>query len=121
MALCTARNHNDINHDVGHDIDHDIDHDVHDPANLYAALRQRRNLADVIPLVLDVLEQDPLASAGAFRGDLLRTLIDLPAEFWRRDEQSFRRYQAAVRAGAAARRELPADERMEFWSRSTRG
>lgn len=82
-------------------------------------LRQRVDLGEVVPLVLDVLERDPLASAGSFRGDLLRALIDLPATFWQCDRDLFKRYQTAVRAGAIARRSLPSAERMEFWTRNT--
>jgi hypothetical protein len=84
--------------------------------DLLNALRRQSDLNDVVPAVLDVLERDPLTSAGYFRGDLLRALIDLPAEFWRRDHGSFRRYQAALRAGAIARRSLPSSERMAFWT-----
>lgn len=85
-------------------------------ADLFIALQRRVDLSDVVPVVLDVLECDPLASAGYFLGDLLRALIDLPADFWRRDCVSFARYQAAVRAGAIARRSLPSAERMAFWT-----
>jgi hypothetical protein len=55
-------------------------------ADLLNALRNGKELRDVVPAVLDILEGDPLASAGYFRGDMLRALIDLPAEYWRRDE-----------------------------------
>lgn len=89
---------------------------IENDAELYAALQHRADLSEVVPLVLDVLERNPLASAGCFRGDLLRALIDLPAEFWRRDPVLFQRYQAAVRAGAIARRSLPSAERMDFWT-----
>lgn len=87
-------------------------------ADLLNALRNGEELPDVVPAVLDILEGDPLASAGDFRGDMLRALIDLPAEYWRHDEISFRRYQTAVRAGAIARRALPGAERMAFWTNS---
>lgn len=85
-------------------------------ADLLIALRDRTELHDVIPMVLDVLERDPLASAGSFRGDLLRALIGLPAEVWHRDPASFQRYKSAVRAGAVARLSLPRAERMAFWT-----
>ena len=84
--------------------------------DLFIALRHRTQLDDVVPIVLDVLETDPLASAGHFPGDLLRALIELPAEFWRHRNTSFHRYQEAVRAGAIARRGLPVSERMRFWT-----
>jgi hypothetical protein len=89
---------------------------IESDAELFRAVQRRTDLSDVVPTVLDVLERDPLTSAGYFRGDLLRALIDLPAEFWRRDCVSFKRYQAVVRAGAIARRSLPSAERMAFWT-----
>jgi hypothetical protein len=93
---------------------------IHNETDLYAALHHGAELDVVVPMTLDVVERDPLASAGFFRGDLLRALIDLPAGFWHKDPDLFRRYQAAVRAGAIARRSLSSDERMEFW-RDVRG
>jgi len=92
---------------------------IENDAELYFALRNFsdiRDLRDAVPRVLDVLEQDPLASAGFFRGDLLRALMDVPTEFWGANSAFFRRYQAVVRAGALARRALPTAERMEFWA-----
>jgi contact-dependent growth inhibition (CDI) system CdiI-like immunity protein len=83
---------------------------------LFRALQRRTDLDQVVPAALDVLERDPLVSASRFRGDLLRALIDLPAGFWHRDCASFARYQTVLRAAARARRELPAAERMAFWS-----
>jgi len=85
-------------------------------ADLLIALHHRAQLDDVVPAVLDVLERDPLTSAGSFRGDLLRALIDLPPEVWHRDPASFQRYKSAVRAGAVARLSLPRSERMAFWT-----
>ena len=70
----------------------------------------------MVPLVLGILDDDPLATAGYFRGDLLRAVIDLPSEFWRREQVSFRRYQQVVRVGALARRALTSSERMRFWT-----
>ena len=94
----------------------EMKHCVESEAELFAALRCHDELGDVVPTVLDMLERDPLASAGYFRGDLLRALIDLPAEFWGQDQRSFQRYQAVLRAGAIARRSLPSAERMAFWT-----
>ena len=89
---------------------------IENDVELYVALRNVRDLRDVVPRVLDVLEHDPLASAGFFRGDLLRALMDLPTEFWGANGSLYRRYQSVVRAGALARRGLPTAERMEFWA-----
>jgi hypothetical protein len=85
-------------------------------ASLLSALHDEADLNNVVPRVLDILEQDPLTSAGTFRGDLLRALIELPAEFWHRDPAAFERYKSVVRAGAVARLSLPSEERMEFWT-----
>ncbi len=73
----------------------------------------------LLPLVqrlLDIVEVNPLASAGWFAGDLLRSLADVPQWFWRRNAESHSRYRDALRAGATARQNLPMDQRMEFWS-----
>jgi hypothetical protein len=73
-------------------------------------------LRPLVQRLLDIVEADPLASAGWFSGDLLRSLIDVPEWFWRQNAESDRRYRDALRAGATARRNLPMDQRMEFWS-----
>ena len=85
-------------------------------ADLFRALLLRADLDQVVPSVIERLERDPLASAGYFHGDLLRALIELPADFWRKRVELFSRYQTVVRAGAVARRSLPATERLEFWT-----
>jgi hypothetical protein len=90
---------------------------IESDADLLKALHRRADLHEVVPMVLDVIERDPLASAGSFRGDLLRALIELPAKFWHDDPASFQRYKTAVRAGAIARLALPRSERMAFWTR----
>lgn len=84
--------------------------------DLLRALRRGEELHEVVPVVLGILDDDPLATAGYFRGDLLRALIDLPSEFWHREQASFQRYQKVVRAGALPRRALPSSERMRFWT-----
>ena len=84
--------------------------------DLLDALLRGWCLAAVVPLVLDAVERDPLSSAGRFRGDLLRGLMEVPNSFWRRFPRLSDRYRAAIRAGAAVRRFLPLEERMEFWS-----
>jgi hypothetical protein len=70
----------------------------------------------VIPIAVEIVEQNPLASAGRFRGDLLRALMEVPDSFWRRNPALYERYRAALRAGAAQRRELSPEEQLEFWS-----
>ena len=61
------------------------------------------------------VEADPLASAGWFAGDLLRSLMEIPGGFWGRHPRLYDRYREALRAGAAARRRLPVEERLGFW------
>lgn len=84
--------------------------------DLLIALVNGWRLASVVPEVMAVVEHDPLASAGTFRGDLLRGLMEVPGSFWSRQPRLFSRYRAAVRAGAMARRALPPDLRAEFWN-----
>ncbi|HEY0995977.1 MAG TPA: contact-dependent growth inhibition system immunity protein [Gemmatimonadaceae bacterium] len=83
---------------------------------LLEALLRRDCLAAAVPVTLALLQDDPLASGGQFRGDLLRALMEVRGDFWSRNERLYERYLEALRAAAAARRRLPAPERMEFWS-----
>lgn len=85
------------------------------PADLLESLLRGEALGAVVPVALDAVERDPLASGGHFRGDLLRALMEVPGRFWGRHPQLFDRYQAVVRASAEARRRLPAEQRMSFW------
>src|SRR5918993_3696781 len=84
--------------------------------DLLVALVHGSCLAAAVPLTLALVERDPLATAGYFRGDLLRGLMEVPGTFWGSYPRLYDRYQAALRAGAECRRSLPRDERMEFWS-----
>lgn len=68
----------------------------------------RHALATLIP--------DPLVRVYAFRGDLLRALMEVPNAVWVRHPRLYEEYREAVRAGALARRDLPADRKQEFWS-----
>jgi hypothetical protein len=72
-------------------------------------------LPPLVRRLLDLVEPNPLASAGWFAGDLLRSLTDMPGWFWRRHPELHDRYREALRAAAAARRALPPDQRLEFW------
>lgn len=85
-------------------------------AELLVALVRGECLSAVVPMVLDVVELTPLASAGCFPGDLLRGLMEVPGRFWSRYPRWYDRYRDALRAGAALRRRLPPEQRMEFWS-----
>jgi len=83
---------------------------------LLQALLQASSLEAVVPAVIAIVEHDPLASAGCFRGDLLRGLMNVPNRFWTPHAALYERYRASLRACALARRRLPDSERMEFWS-----
>jgi len=69
-----------------------------------------------IKYALATLAPDPLTRVHAFRGDLLRALMEVPNAFWARHPVLYEEYREAVRAGALARRELPAQRKEEFWS-----
>lgn len=84
--------------------------------DLLVSLVNGWRLPATVPAVLDILDRDPLASAGGFGGDLLRGLMEVPGSFWSRHPLLFARYRAAVRAGALARRALPPGMRAEFWN-----
>lgn len=84
--------------------------------DLLSALLEGEHLMAVVPITLAIVEQDPLASAGCFRGDLMRGLMEISGNFWGRRPQLYDRYIAALRASASQRRALPRDQRMEFWS-----
>lgn len=83
---------------------------------LLVTLVQGISLESAVPAALELVEQDPLVSAGQFPGDVLRALMEVPGRFWGRCPQLFDRYREALRAGAARRRGLPPDRRFEFWS-----
>lgn len=83
---------------------------------LLRELLQGSNLMAAVPLTLAVVERDPMATAGCFAGDLVRGLMEVPGSFWGPHPRLYERYVRALRASAAARRLLPRDQRMDFWS-----
>lgn len=84
--------------------------------DLLHGLLEGSNLMAVVPMTIAVVERDPLATGGCFRGDLMRGLMEVSGHFWGRHPRLYERYVRALRASAAARRILPREERMEFWS-----
>ncbi|HXV15311.1 MAG TPA: contact-dependent growth inhibition system immunity protein [Gemmatimonadaceae bacterium] len=72
--------------------------------------------ASEVQRALRTLNTDPLARVHAFRGDLLRALMEVPNAFWARYPALYNEYREVVRAGALARRDLPKEARDEFWS-----
>jgi hypothetical protein len=85
------------------------------PAELLEALVNGWCLSAVVPIALDLTERDPVASGGCFPGDLVRGLMEVPGGFWGRYPRLYDRYRTVLRATAAARRGLPAEQRMAFW------
>ena len=83
---------------------------------LLAALVNREDLETAIPEAIEFVGHDPLIMVGSFPGDLLRALMEVPDEFWSRHPTLYQQYRAAVRAGAQARLQLPAESRLAFWS-----
>lgn len=83
---------------------------------LLASLINRENLESVVCQALDVVAHDPLIRVHSFPGDLLRGLMEVPAEFWSRRPGMYEQYRAVVRAAAQARRHLPTPARLAFWS-----
>ena len=85
-------------------------------ADLLAGALAARDLARIVPLLLERVERDPLASAGWFAGDLLRGLLEVPPSFWARQPRLYTRFRECLRAGAIARQALPEAERVYFWT-----
>ena len=87
----------------------------HDRCRLFNSLSVDRLDRGALRAAIELLEREPLASAGEFPGDLLRRLIDLPPRVWAAQGDLHQRYREVVRAAAAARRGLPAAARGTFW------
>lgn len=85
-------------------------------AELLAALLRGACLTAVVPLALAIVVREPLVRAVSFEGDLLRALMEVGGDFWARHPQLYDQYRSAVRDAAAARRRLPLDSRLRFWS-----
>lgn len=83
---------------------------------LLTALLTGAGLERAVPTALAVVERDPLATCGRFRGDAMRALMEVPGLFWARHPRWHARYLTALRSAAHARRRLPDGERMEFWN-----
>lgn len=86
------------------------------PRDLLVALVNGNQLETAVPQALEFVSRDPLTIAHSFRGDLLRGLMEIPAEFWSRHPPLYDRYRQAVRAAAVRRQRLPPETRLEFWS-----
>ena len=83
---------------------------------LLAALIDGSCLASAVPIALEIVGRDPMVRVASFEGDLLRALMEVGGDFWSRHPELFDEYRAAVRNAAAARRRMPQDMRLRFWS-----
>jgi hypothetical protein len=82
---------------------------------LFNALGSDRVDQAVLLRTIELLETDPLDSAGEFPGDMLRRLMDLPAHAWTGQAELHARYREVIRAGALARRGMQEHLRVAFW------
>lgn len=73
------------------------------------------SLPVVVPVAIEVTEGDPLATAGRFRGDILRGLMEVPGHFWSCHPPLYERYRGVLRTGAVRRRGMTPEERIQFW------
>jgi hypothetical protein len=84
--------------------------------DLLAALVSGNCTQSEVEAALTTLAENPLVKVYAFRGDLLRGLMEIPTAFWARHPALYEEYRGRVRAAALLRRDLPAENRAEFWS-----
>lgn len=52
------------------------------PENLRILIGQKNGLIFLVPLALNVLESNPLASGNLYKGDLLANVAVIPQKFW---------------------------------------
>ena len=57
--------------------------------NLRILIGQSISLPLLVPLALEILVKDPLAEASRYRGDLLQTVAEVPAGYWKTHEDDF--------------------------------
>lgn len=75
------------------------------------------DLSTAVRATLSVVEEDPIATAGRFRGDLLRALMRLGGRYWTAHPDEYSRYRAALRNAALLRRGSGDAATVEFWDR----
>ena len=51
--------------------------------DLRIMIGQQISLFFLVPLALEKLEEDPLAEGSFYPGDLLKVVLEIPAQFWR--------------------------------------
>lgn len=85
-------------------------------AELLSSMVDGNDLAQAVRATLAVLEEDPVATGGRFRGDLLRALMRVGGRHWSAHPGDYDRYRAALRNAALLRRGLVEPANMEFWT-----
>jgi hypothetical protein len=85
-----------------------------DPTAILYDLVGGRRLAIVVPAALELVEREPLASGGFFRGDILRGLMEVPGHFWWRSPDLLERYACALQAAVTLRLSLTAADWARF-------
>jgi hypothetical protein len=83
--------------------------------DLRLLIGQSIGLPWLVPLALDELEANPLASGDLYDGDLFAALIGLPESYWANDTPSWLRLRGVAEALAVA------GERAASWLSQTRG
>jgi hypothetical protein len=76
--------------------------------DLRIALGQGMGTEFLTPLALDRLEVDPFAKGDFYAGDLLVSVMDLPAEYWAAHPKEASRMAAVADRAAAAIQSRPA-------------
>ena len=59
------------------------------PADLRLLIAQRMRLEDAVPRAIDVLYEHPLIEAQFYPGDLIKVVLELPADYWAQDQASW--------------------------------
>ncbi len=55
--------------------------------NLRLLIGQKMSLNIILPLALDVLEENPFAEGNMYKGDLLANIINVAPEFWKENPE----------------------------------
>ena len=58
-------------------------------AQIGLLIRQDIERSLLVPMAIEILEDNPLIETEFYPGDLLRTLLELPQEYWSENQQSW--------------------------------
>lgn len=59
--------------------------------NLRIMLGQKISVKHLLPLAIEVLEKNPLADGDFYPGDLLKSVLSLPKEEWKKNNECLKR------------------------------